>query len=128
MWQYIFYLLNVVNWWLIGIIYWYFMAMPKLFYMFLNLFCKLNIRCMPGTITNARSPTTSNNLCLAGSLGNLNVRLLSIPASLTSTSFLLNILDMRCTWSSSTGLSTTTIALFISPPFIRSWAKSCSSS
>ncbi len=89
----------------------------------LAMICALN-----GKPTSARSPTTSRSLCLAGSFGKRSFRLLSIPSSLTLTSCLLKTLDILFTWSSVTGLSTTTIALLISPPLIRLLASSHSSS
>ena len=77
---------------------------------------------------NVKSPITSNSLCLAGSFWCLSSRLFKIPFSCTAIFSLLNVLANLASALSSTSLSTITIALFISPPFIKLFFSNSSNS
>ena len=76
----------------------------------------------------AKSPITSNNLCLAASFLYLNFKLFKIPDSVISISFLSKTLAKLLSFLLSILFSTITIALFMSPPLIRLFSKSNSNS
>ena len=76
--------------------------------------------------TRAKSPITSNSLCLAASLAQCKVRLSRMPFGFMAISSLLNAFFSFSIVLSDNSLSTYTIALFKSPPLIRSFSKSIS--
>ena len=76
--------------------------------------------------TKAKSPITSNNLCLAASFAQCNVKLSRIPLDLIEISSLLKAFFNFCIVLSDNSESTYTMALFKSPPLIKSFSNNIS--